>query len=506
LITNKHDLVIACDPRGRIQSVIRADARYGLEGLVGQSIRELCEPHVRSKLGRFFREIKRQGVALSWELALRLDGQYFVMNAFGLFRHGQIYIMASDSPDNILQLYDELLLVVNEQNVEIRKLQQREASLKHPEAADRAALEDFMKLNNELLNLQREMALVNKRLSKQERRLRRLLQKSPDMMFVQDAENRVIYLNEVGLGFIGADTNYRSRPLCLAFEASRDRELTLMTADGLLALELRTAKIEFDGRMMTLVSLRDVSVRMQMESLREDIDRISRHDLKSPLNAIIGLPQVLLEDENLDPEQREMISAIMESGYRMLNMINLSLGLHQMERGVYELTPVPVNLLGIVGNVQKELASLSERLGVGVVVASGQGTADETMPYLIHAEELLCHCLLSNLLKNAIEASPRGANVHVEFRRGTCCDVFIHNLGEVPAALRLTFFDKYTTFGKKMGTGLGTYSAKLMARTMGGDVSVDCSQPGKTQVRVSLPWCQTALEQSEEKHEISHRR
>jgi K+-sensing histidine kinase KdpD len=143
---------------------------------------------------------------------------------------------------------------------------------------------------------------------------------------------------------------------------------------------------------------------------------------------------------------------------------------------------------------------------VGVVVVSEQDTVGKTMPCLIRAEELLCHCLLSNLLKNALEASPRGANVHVEFRRGTCCDVFIHNLGEVPAALRLTFFDKYTTFGKKMGTGLGTYSAKLMARTMGGDVYVDCSQPGKTQVRVSLPWCQTSLEQSEEKHEISYRR
>ncbi|PQJ97583.1 histidine kinase dimerization/phospho-acceptor domain-containing protein [Chromatium okenii] len=59
-----------------------------------------------------------------------------------------------------------------------------------------------------------------------------------------------------------------------------------------------------------------------------------RHDLKSPLNAIIGMPQVLELDHNLTPIQREMIGLIRESGLNMLDMINLSLDLFKIETDV----------------------------------------------------------------------------------------------------------------------------------------------------------------------------
>jgi hypothetical protein len=45
--------------------------------------------------------------------------------------------------------------------------------------------------------------------------------------------------------------------------------------------------------------------------------------------------------------------------------------------------------------------------------------------------------------------------------------VRVSNQGAVPPSVRSNFFEKYTTFGKKGGTGLGTYSAQLAARTMG---------------------------------------
>lgn len=46
----------------------------------------------------------------------------------------------------------------------------------------------------------------------------------------------------------------------------------------------------------------------------------------------------------------------------------------------------------------------------------------------------------------------------------------IHNKGTVPDSLRDTFFDKYTTANKAQGTGLGTYSAKLMTEVQGGKI------------------------------------
>ena len=60
----------------------------------------------------------------------------------------------------------------------------------------------------------------------------------------------------------------------------------------------------------------------------------------------------------------------------------------------------------------------------------------------------------------------------------------------VPAQVREIFFDKYATYGKIQGTGLGTYSARLIARTQGGDVAMDTSEDAGTTVTVTLPEAQ----------------
>jgi len=76
-----------------------------------------------------------------------------------------------------------------------------------------------------------------------------------------------------------------------------------------------------------------------------------------------------------------------------------------------------------------------------------------------------------------VEVHPGGA-VHT---------VSIHNQGVVPEQVREDFFEKYATFGKRHGTGLGTYSARLIARTLGGDVTMDTSEAGGTTLTVTLP-------------------
>jgi sensor histidine kinase regulating citrate/malate metabolism len=57
----------------------------------------------------------------------------------------------------------------------------------------------------------------------------------------------------------------------------------------------------------------------------------------------------------------------------------------------------------------------------------------------------------------------------------------------VPEEIRSCFFDKYVTRGKKTGTGLGTYSAALAARTQKGDISMETSEETGTVITVRLP-------------------
>ena len=73
--------------------------------------------------------------------------------------------------------------------------------------------------------------------------------------------------------------------------------------------------------------------------LREDMERMSRHDLKTPLNSIIGVSRLLRDDAGLATEHRELLSIAERAGYRMLEMVNLSLDLSRMELGTYAFRP-----------------------------------------------------------------------------------------------------------------------------------------------------------------------
>jgi CheY-like chemotaxis protein len=221
--------------------------------------------------------------------------------------------------------------------------------------------------------------------------------------------------------------------------------------------------------------------------LREDVDRITRHDLKTPLSGIIGFPDAIKMAGDLNEEQTEMLDMIEESGYKMLDMINLSLDLYKMETGKYKFEPMPVNLLTVVNKIFKEIRDEIEARELSIEVLSRGKPANEQDLFLIQGDELLCYSMLSNLIKNAVEASPTGEQVEVAMISGESAVIGIHNAGSVPAAIRETFFDKYTTSGKSAGTGLGTYSAKLIAQTLGGNIKLETSDEAGTTITIVLP-------------------
>lgn len=229
----------------------------------------------------------------------------------------------------------------------------------------------------------------------------------------------------------------------------------------------------------------DISIKKDLERIREDVERIMRHDLKTPLNAIMGIPQVLQMDDGLTSEQLELINMIEDAGQRMLDMIDMSLTLFKMETGSYTFSPALVDVSAAIGKVIEENQSLlsAKRL---TVAFENEGAAP---PVFALAEEIPFFSMFSNLFVNALEASPRGEQVTVSITRNAGkagVDIRIHNKGVVPKAIRNDFFEKYKTFGKQKGTGLGTYSARLIARSMGGALEMETSKLLGTTLTITL--------------------
>ena len=111
-----------------------------------------------------------------------------------------------------------------------------------------------------------------------------------------------------------------------------------------------------------------------------------------------------------------------------------------------------------------------------------------SLPPQVLGDATMCYSLMVNLLKNACEAAPQGSRVQVQLFSEDPLRVTITNSGVVPAAIRPSFFDKYVTSGKPGALGLGTYSARLLARAQSGDVALAVDDAAQTTcVTVTLP-------------------
>jgi len=221
--------------------------------------------------------------------------------------------------------------------------------------------------------------------------------------------------------------------------------------------------------------------------LREDVERIMHHDLKNPLSAIMSLPMLLSMADNLEPEQKDMLRRIEEAGQAMLAMINATLDLFKIERGVYALHPEAVDIAQLVPRIFREFEDLAISHVVTLLATVDGAPLGGERSFMVKGEEMLCYSMLSNLIRNAVQASPEGGTVTVAMATGDPARIAIHNSGSVPEDMRERFFEKYATSGKRGGTGIGTYSARLNAEVQGGAITLFTGEPMQTTVTVSLP-------------------
>lgn len=222
------------------------------------------------------------------------------------------------------------------------------------------------------------------------------------------------------------------------------------------------------------------------KDLREHVERITRHDLKSPLNTVINFPKIIAKD-NLTEKQIAQLNKISAAGHKLLNMINLSLDLYKMEQGTYVFKPEPVEILQIIDDICVDLRRYLQSKKISIVITVNDVSVSDESCFKMPGEELLFYSMLANLLKNAIEASPKKEKIMIALTDTNEYNISIHNQGTVPDNMRKTFFEKYATSGKMTGTGIGTYSARLIAETQGGTITMESSDDSGTTILLSFP-------------------
>lgn len=254
----------------------------------------------------------------------------------------------------------------------------------------------------------------------------------------------------------------------------RRRNLEEIVAERTGQLKQKHVELERNNRLL----LEEIQKRARAEMIREEVERINRHDLKSGLSLVIGYPEIMLKDGELNANQEKTLKRIRAAGYRMLDMIRNHLDMFKLEKGIYSLRRSSVDLIDIFCGLEEEFIPLLESSGVrlDMLLDGVQVVGDEELP--VCGELSLMRTMFRNLIQNSIEASEYGDRVTVKLKTGERLTVSVSNPTAVPNEMRRRFFDKYTTHGKDNGTGLGTYYAALIARTHGADITMTTDDEG----------------------------
>ena len=224
--------------------------------------------------------------------------------------------------------------------------------------------------------------------------------------------------------------------------------------------------------------------------LREEFERIAQHDLKNPVAGIVSFAAALLADVSLAEQHKDILRYIEQSGYRVLDMVNKSLDLYKMERGTYTYEPSTVNIGQVMQRLIDELREEMKERAIGLQLTHAGQSVSALPDTSVLADEALCFSMFGNLLRNSLEAAAAGTTMGISVEEGESeVLVRITNDGAVPADVRDRFFEKFATSGKPHGTGLGTFSAQLIARTQGGDIAMNTSDTeNTTTITVTLPY------------------
>ncbi|MBB5189586.1 hypothetical protein HNQ50_000296 [Silvimonas terrae] len=221
--------------------------------------------------------------------------------------------------------------------------------------------------------------------------------------------------------------------------------------------------------------------------LRETMEDIVHHDMKGPLLTMVGLLRDVVAADNLSWRQIEQVSSIEQTAWHLLDTVNLSSELYKIEAGRFNLAPQPVSVGAILRRMVEgaRVTFHSKHLTITVETDMPMG-----MPApQVSGDPTLCYSVFNNLLNNACEAASENSQVSVIVRAAeTSVEITITNSGVVAPEIRDRFFEKYVTSGKPQGTGLGTYSARLLTEAQNGSISFEVSNAcNTTTLRVALP-------------------
>lgn len=235
----------------------------------------------------------------------------------------------------------------------------------------------------------------------------------------------------------------------------------------------------------------DVEAREESRGRIADVFANLAHEMRTPLNAVIGFGEIL-QGEHFGPlaaRYQQYARDIVGAGYHLLALVNGALDLGRASAGPSSLEERPVELRAVLDSALAMLERAAAAKSITLEIADPSG-----LP-LIYADETRMRQLFVNLIGNAVKYSPRGRPILIRHRLAEDGDIWIDVVDGGVGMTRAEVAVAMLPFGRtesamrtgEAGTGLGLPISKAIVEAHGGRMIVDSAPRRGTTVSVVLP-------------------
>ena len=366
--------------------------------------------------------------------------------------------------------------------------------LEHPLDSD--AYEELSPLLNRINRQNRQITEQVKQLRRRTDEFAQITASMGEVLVLLDNGGRVLSLNPAARKLFAADescvgqdflTVDRSREMSEAIRRAMEQgHSEIRSHRGDKTYQFDITRIDSQGDVLGAVILAfDITERESGERLRREFTANVSHELKTPLQGIIGSAE-LIENGMVKPEDMpRFIGHIRGEAQRMVALIGDIIRLSQLDEGE-EMPREDVDLLEVGRRAAEQLDTTAQARKIAVTV-DGQPTA-------VNGVRQLLYEVIYNLCDNAIKYNVDGGSVRMTVSgdgANACVTVADTGIG-IPLEQQARVFERFYRVDKSHskasgGTGLGLSIVKHAVQYHGGSISLN-SRPGEgTTVRVWLP-------------------
>ncbi|HEU4456912.1 MAG TPA: ATP-binding protein [Longimicrobium sp.] len=326
-----------------------------------------------------------------------------------------------------------------------------------------------------------------------------ILSSAADGIYGIDAHGFTTFLNPAAAGMLGYDAEeltgrpYEATllshapggdPIRAALHSGEPvtvRDATFRRADGRrFPVEYTVSPIVEEERIAgAVITFRDVTLRREVDRMKDEFVSVVSHELRTPLTSIRGSLGLLAAGKGgeLSSSGARMLEIAVANTDRLIRLINDILDLERIESGKEAMEMEPVSAAEVARHAAEVMHPVADRAGVALRLRA------EDAPLVADADRLLQ--VITNLLSNAIKFSEAGGAVELAVERGAEGAVFrVADGGRgIPADRLESIFERFhqvdsSDSRQKGGTGLGLAICRSIVQQHGGRIWAE-SEPGR---------------------------